>query len=170
MDITKNELKSFTQAMGEDEFKDMLGDYVDEISDPKHKPEMKQYLKQMEEQGDLPPGTVLIQPTAGFCMKTTCKKMISEKNKTFFDQKCFINICFHDSVDKPSKDKCANPDGSVGYNWRLPYRVSKLRHEQDHNKELVSAYDVVFHDEVKSYLVYPEFQKFVADTALDGIS
>jgi len=35
--------------MNEDKFKDMLGDYVDEISDPKHKPELKQYLKQMEE-------------------------------------------------------------------------------------------------------------------------
>jgi dynein assembly factor 2, axonemal len=35
--------------------------------------------------------------------------------------------------------------------------VSKLRHEQDHNRELVSAYDVVFHDEVKQYLAYPEF-------------
>ena len=35
---------------------------------------------------------------------------------------------------------------------------------------MVSAYDVVFHDEVKSYLQYEEFQKFVADTALDGVS
>ena len=41
MDISANELKTFTKAMGEDKFKDMLGDYVDEISDPKHKPEMK---------------------------------------------------------------------------------------------------------------------------------
>jgi len=39
----------------------------------------------MEEQGDLPPGTELIQPKAGFCMKTSCKKMVSERNKTFFD-------------------------------------------------------------------------------------
>ena len=30
------------------EFKGMMNDYVDEISDPKHKPEMKVYLKQME--------------------------------------------------------------------------------------------------------------------------
>ena len=55
----------------------MLNDYVDEISDPKHKPEMQQYLRQMEEQGDLPPGTELIQPTAGFCIKTTVKKLTS---------------------------------------------------------------------------------------------
>ena len=57
----------------------MLNDYVDEISDPKHKPELNAYLRQMEEQGDLPPGTILIEPKAGFCLKTQCKKMVSEK-------------------------------------------------------------------------------------------
>jgi hypothetical protein len=55
----------------------------------------------MEEQGDLPPGTKLIQPTAGFCIKTTVKKLMSEVSKTFFDQKCFINVCFHEEVEKP---------------------------------------------------------------------
>jgi hypothetical protein len=105
MDMSANELKTFTKAMDEDKFKEMLGDYVDEISDPKHKPELKQYLRQMEEQGDLPPGTALIQPEAGFCMKTTCKKMVSEKTKSFFDQKCFINVCFHEAVQKPEKER-----------------------------------------------------------------
>lgn len=33
----------------------------------------------------------------------------------------------------------------------------------------MSTYDVVFHDDIKSYMVYPDFQKFVADTALDGV-
>lgn len=28
----------------------------------------------------------------------------------------------------------------------------------------------MFHDDIKSYMVYPDFQKFVADTALDGVS
>ena len=85
MDATMGEVKAFSKAMEKDEFRGMLNDYVDEISDPKHKPEMKQYLKQMEEQGDLPPGTALIQPKAGFCAKTTVKKMVSERNKTYFD-------------------------------------------------------------------------------------
>jgi hypothetical protein len=60
LDMSANELKTFTKAMERTEFRDMLTDYVDEISDPKHKPEMKQYLRQLEEQGDLPPGTKLI--------------------------------------------------------------------------------------------------------------
>lgn len=49
-----------TKAMGKEEFRKGLDDYIDEISDPKHKPEMQQYLRQLEEQGDLPPGTIMI--------------------------------------------------------------------------------------------------------------
>ena len=41
--------------------------------------------------------------------------------------------------------------------------------DQDNNKEVCSKFDVVFHDEVQSYLMHPEFKKFVADTALDGV-
>ena len=96
--MSAGELKTFTKAMGESQFRDMLTDYVDEISDPKHKPEMKAYLRQLEEQGDLPPGTKLIQPIAGFCIKTTVKKLQSEVTKSYFDHKCFINVGFHDEV------------------------------------------------------------------------
>lgn len=170
MDMSEQELKNFTKAMDKTDFRDMLGDYVDEISDPKHKPEMQEYLRQMESQGDLPPGTKLIQPKAGYCIKTVVKKLASQRSKSYFDQKCFINVCFHEDVEKAAKEPCIRPDGTRGFNWRLPYRVSKLRHDQDASKNMVSTYDVVFHDEVQSYIVYPEFQKFVSDTALDGIN
>tara|TARA_B110000285_G_C15120381_1_gene616755 strand:+ start:348 stop:791 length:444 start_codon:yes stop_codon:yes gene_type:complete len=147
----------------------MLGDYVNEISDPKHKPEMAEYLRQMERQGDLPAGTKLIRPRAGYCIKTTIKKMVSEKSKTFFDQKLFINVCFHESIEKPTQEHHKRPDGSSGVNWSLPYRVSKLRHDQDNKKDLVSTYDIVFHEEVTKFLIHDEFKKFVSDTAIDGV-
>jgi len=83
----------------------------------------------MEEQGDLPPGTKLIQPTAGFCIKTTVKKLMSEVSKTFFDQKCFINVCFHEEVEKPEQTQTTDAQGKRGTNWKLPYRVSKLRYD-----------------------------------------
>ena len=49
LDMSMNELKTFTKAMKEKEFQKGLNDYVDEISNPKHKPEMQQYLRQLEE-------------------------------------------------------------------------------------------------------------------------
>ena len=80
-----------------------MGDYVNEISDPKHRPEQDQYLKELESRGELPPGTELIQPEAGFCIKTSSKKMVSDFKKTFFDQKTFINVCWHDTLEKPNQ-------------------------------------------------------------------
>ena len=35
---------------------------------------------------------------------------------------------------------------------------------------MVSQYDVVFNEDITQYLVHPEFQKFVADTAIDGVN
>lgn len=67
------------------EFQSILGEYVDEISDPKYRGEQDQYLHELKERGELPPGTELIQPTAGFCIKTIAKKLTNEKKKTFFD-------------------------------------------------------------------------------------
>ena len=85
MDISKNELKAFTKAMEHDEFKNIMNDYVKEISDPKNQSEYETYLRQLEEAGDLPKGTKLIKPVAAFCIKTTSKKLVSDINKTFFD-------------------------------------------------------------------------------------
>ena len=47
--------------------------------------------------------------------------------------------------------------------------MSKLRHDQDNKKALVSTYDIVFHTDTTKYLIYPEFKKFVSDTAIDGV-
>ena len=79
----------------------MMADYVDEISDPKHRPELDQYLHELKERGELPPGTELIEPMAGFCLKSSARKMVSDIQKKFFDQKTFINICWHETIDKP---------------------------------------------------------------------
>ena len=168
LEMAPDEMKAFTKAMEQKGFRHMLNDYVDEISDPSYWPEQKKYMRQLEEQGDLPPGTELIQPEAGFCLKTTGKKLINEKKKSYFDQKTFINICFHEKVPKAER-KLISQGGQEGYSWSLPYRVSKLRMDQDAKKDVCSTYDVVFHDAIKGHLVHNEFQKFVADTALDGI-
>lgn len=85
MDMSKQELKNFTRAMEKEEFKDILNDYVKEISDPKNQAEYEQYLRQLEDAGDLPVGTKLIKPLACFCIKTTAKKLVSDINKQFFD-------------------------------------------------------------------------------------
>ena len=131
MDISRKELNEFTKAMEHTEFHDLMGDYVDEISDPKHRPEHDQYLREMMERSELPVGTELIQPDSGFCIKSFAKKMISDHKKTFFDQKTFVNVCWHELIEKPQRQEVTQPDGKKGTTWSLPYRVSKGKHDRD---------------------------------------
>ena len=101
MDMSRQEMGTFTKAMKDPEFQNIMSEYVDEISDPKHREEQDKYLKEMQEKGEMPPGSELIQPHAGFCLKTTAKRMVSDRKKTFFDQKAFVNVCWHDNVERP---------------------------------------------------------------------
>ena len=147
-----------------------MGEYVNEISDPKHRPEHDQYLREMEERGEMPIGTKLIQPIGGFCIKTAAKKMISDQKKQFFDQKTFVNVCWHEALEKPERKEVVGADGKRGTSWGLPYRVSKGKHDQDNNGAVCMTYDVVFNSDVANFIVMEDFKKFVADTAIDGVN
>ena len=83
--MSHQELKTFTKAMEMPEFRSILNDYVKEISNPDNLKETEQYLRQLEEQGELPPNTKLVKPRGLFCIKTMSKKLISDLNKKYFD-------------------------------------------------------------------------------------
>ena len=126
-----------------------MAEYMDDISDPKKKGELEEYLKQCEENGELPPNTKLIRPDAGFCLKTSCSKLINRKERKFFEQKTFINITSHDFMEKPRRVE-RKRNGKTGYSFDLPYRVSRGRLDQDTQGVVCTTYDVVFHPEVLS--------------------
>lgn len=169
--VTRNEMKGLSKAMESQEFRDIMSEYMNDISDPKHKDELEKYLTQCEENGELPPNTKLIRPTAGFCLKTTSTKLLNRKEKKFFEQKTFINVTSHEFIEAPRKVERMN-NGKRGYTFELPYRVSKGRPDQDVKGDICTTYDVVFNPEViKMTFAYSgEFLKFVCDTAIDGVN
>ena len=83
--MSKAEMKGLTKAMESQEFSKIMNEYIDDISDPKHKVELEQYLKECEERNELPPNTKLIRPIEGFCIKTSSKRMMSDKDKKYFE-------------------------------------------------------------------------------------
>ena len=58
--MSKVEMKGLTKAMESQEFSKIMNEYIEDISDPKHKSELEQYLKECEERNELPPNTKLI--------------------------------------------------------------------------------------------------------------
>jgi len=159
--ITKKELKSIFGAMDREGFDGILDDYMKEISNPDNVKEQNQYLSQMKDTKDLPPNVNIVQPKAGFCIKTEKFQL----KRPSVRQKIFINICCYDRIGIPAQDP--NHPGM----WSLPYLVNKARNDQDSKKRFCLTYDVVFHpvaiDHAKASLA---FKKFVCDSAINGLN
>ena len=51
LDLTEEEQNKFTKAFQDKEFRKMMAEYVDEISDPKHRAEQDAYIREMEAKG-----------------------------------------------------------------------------------------------------------------------
>jgi hypothetical protein len=54
LDLSEEEQKNFKKAFQDKEFRKMMAEYVDEISDPKHRAEQDAYIREMEAKGETP--------------------------------------------------------------------------------------------------------------------
>jgi dynein assembly factor 2 len=156
IELTQSEIEGLSKAMKKPEFISLLNEYVDEISDPKNKAEQEAYLKQLEQQGELPPGRKLLRPFAHSCLKT----FTTSKRKL----KIFINLCISEDIKAPNLERIKE-----GGNWQLPYAMGHPRHDQDNKKKNCFTFDIAFHP---SAFVIAEssskFMKLLCDTAISG--
>jgi len=155
--FTEGELTALNKAMKKTEFRSLLNEYVDEISDPKNKDEYEAYIKQLEQGGELP-GKVVIRPEAQFCIKSQAK---SETNRPY---KVFINLCSSDKIKPPKKEQQER-----GASWDIPYAMNIGRHDQDSAGATCYTYDCAFHpDAFQIAHMLPKFQQIMCDIAVEG--
>ncbi len=80
LNMTRDELDRFTEAMKKEEFRKLLVEYAEELSDPKNREQYEKEIAQLEEERGM--NVTFIHPEKGFCLKTTQNGAL----------KCFINI------------------------------------------------------------------------------
>lgn len=102
----------------------MFQEYVDEISDPKHREEYEQYLAQLEKEEKVPEDMELIRPKPGFCIKTLSNEAEEKDAK-----KVFINICHSEKVEKATMES-----SKEGQNWSVPNTMGPPRMEKDNSE------------------------------------
>ncbi|KAH7491782.1 Protein kintoun [Phytophthora ramorum] len=68
--VTQEEQHKFLSAMKDAEFRSLLNEYMQEISDPRNRAETEQYLAQLENEQKVPTDKQLVKPTPGFVIKT----------------------------------------------------------------------------------------------------
>ena len=154
--LTSEEEDRLTKAFKEPEFKKLMSDYMQEISDPKNKAEYDAYIQQLEADNKVPKGTKLVRPDAGFCVK--CRKQGT-------GEKVFVNIC-----SAPDAGIATSKSTSKGQNWQIPHMMGPPHMEQDKSKTPCMTFDICFHpDTLKRASKNVRFQQLIVQTALETI-
>lgn len=146
--VTKEEAINIERAFQEEDFRNLLSDYLKEISDPKYRAEQNEYIRYLEEQNAVPQGKKLIRPIPSFVLKlryaeTSNKSSIATVKPTF-EQKLFVNVVTSTDIGLPTMVP-KNDDSSTSC-WSIPYTLGPMRNEYDKSKQnLIPTCDCCFH-------------------------
>ncbi|XP_066586259.1 protein kintoun [Prorops nasuta] len=157
LDITKEELKSLTECLKKEEFRKLLSEYADEVTDPENRKLYEKEITQLEKARGV--DVTFINPEAGYVIKTSVND----------EQKCFINISKSDIVARPTSQPTYE-GGHRGLQWSIPYTLIPPRDDLDKKNVRCTVFDVVFHPDT-IYLASKNirFKEIVNNTAMDGV-
>ncbi|CAF3406980.1 unnamed protein product [Rotaria sp. Silwood1] len=158
LNLSNDELKRFSDAFKNEEFRKLFMEYAEELNDPTNRELYEKEIRAVEEQRGS--DVTFIHPKPGHVLKTT----INSKNK------CFINIATNEHVDKPSYNKSTETNGKQGVQWSLPHCLAGPHEDIDHESKPCTVYDVIFSpDTYRMAETNVKFMKMVEDSALDSV-
>jgi HSP20 family molecular chaperone IbpA len=170
------EEQKFKKAFKDPKFRDLMNDYMEEISDPKHRKvsrvhatiacpgpcltialqEQEAYIRQLEGDNKVPEDKEFMKPKPGFVVKT---QKVSDKSKMF------VNIVHSEKVEKATMERC-----DKGVNWQLPYTLGPLRQEKDKKGNLIPAIDCCYNPQtIARAQKDSRFKGLIVNTALDAV-
>ncbi|CAH1100707.1 unnamed protein product [Psylliodes chrysocephalus] len=157
LDLSRDEVNRFGEALKKPEFRKLLSDYVEEISDPENKKLYEQEITELEkERGN---DITFIHPKPNYVIKTSVNG----------NKKAFINICVNDLVKKPTSSPTVK-DGEKGLTWQLPHSLSPPREDLDNKGVRCQVFDVIFHSDTMHLASKNEaFRDMVNRTALEAV-
>ncbi|XP_076834273.1 protein kintoun [Brachyhypopomus gauderio] len=158
LQLSTDEINRFSKALKDEKFRELLHEYAEEISNPENRKRYEEEITQLElERGN---NVQFIHPKPHHVLKT----VIGGK------EKCFINVCSNELINKPMCEVGRSEDDRVGQQWSLPYSLSPGRPDRDVKGNKCMIYDVVFHPDTLYIAVKnPRFMKLVNSTATQGI-
>lgn len=158
--MTEEEMERFVKASKDPEWRKMFAEYAEEISDPQYRAEQSEYIRQLEEKGELPPGKKALYPMAGFVVKTRKSMAIASEGS-----KVFVNIVQSEKMGEPVATKTEG-----GQNWTLPHVLSPPRLERDKKGETATTFDCCFHPSAVARAVLQKpFRDMLTQTAFETV-
>lgn len=162
--VSADEAAQLQRAFGDRDFRELLKEYVKELSDPASRREQEAYLSQLESQNETPGGKKLIRPAKGFVLKCLHRKR--RDSPATRPAKLFVNVVHSEEVAAPS---ASERDG--GTSWSLPHALGPLRMEQDNRGRLVPTFDCCFHpNALRLAHGSEEFRSLAVGVAKDAVA
>ncbi|XP_071867910.1 PIH1 domain-containing protein Nop17-like isoform X1 [Bombus fervidus] len=157
LDVTKEELKNLTECLKKEEFRKMLIEYVEEVTDPKNMEVYQKEITLLEKKRGV--DVTFVAPQPSYVIKTSVNG----------DKKCFLNICTSELTDPPSSQPSFE-QGHHGQQWSIPYLLTPPRDDLDKKNVRCKVFDVIFHpDTIFLSTKHAELRKIVNSTAIDGV-
>ncbi len=97
-----------------------------------------------------------IQPKAGFVIKTTSLNP-AVKPPTQCAQKVFVNVCYHDAIEKMSTKKKLDGNGKEVEGLNLPLAMGPLRNCKDKNGNICQVVDTIIHPSVENDMLDEDY-------------
>ncbi|CAF0932987.1 unnamed protein product [Adineta steineri] len=158
LNLTGDELKRFSDAFQNEEFRKLFAQYAEELNDPKNRELYEQEIRTAEEQRGS--DVTFVHPNPGHVLKTT----INGKTK------CFINIATNEHVEKPSFSKSNESNGKTGAHWSLPHCLAGPHEDIDHESKSCTVYDVIFSpDTYRMAETNEKFLNMLEESAIDSV-
>lgn len=157
LDLSRDEVHRLGEALRNEEFRKLLGDYVEEIQDPKNRQIYEEEVTKLEkERGQ---EVTFLHPTPGYVIKTSVNG----------SGKGFINICSNDNIGKPSSSPTVK-DGTKGLQWSLPHSLSPPHEDVDNRGSRCQVFDVLFHPNTLHLASKNgDFRSMVNNVALEAV-
>lgn len=158
LNLSNDELKRFSDAFQNEEFRKLFIQYAEELNDPTNRQLYEDEIRAAEEQRGS--DVTFVHPKPGHVLKTT----INGKTK------CFINIATNEHVDKPSYMKSNASNGKQGVDWSLPHCLAGPHEDVDHDSKVCTVYDVIYSpDTYRMAETNAKFMQMIEDSALESV-
>ncbi|XP_076285629.1 PIH1 domain-containing protein Nop17-like [Lasioglossum baleicum] len=157
LEVTKEELKTLSECLKKEEFRKLLIEYAEEVTDPENRKLYEKEITQLEKERGV--DVTFVNPEPGYVIKTSVNG----------NRKCFLNIGKSDIVARPSSQP-SYEQGHRGLQWSIPYTLIPPRDDLDKKNVRCMVFDVVFHPDT-IYLASKNgrFREIVNNTAMDGV-
>ncbi len=157
LNLTRDEMSRLGDALKDQQFRELLREYTEEISSPENRRIYEEEIARLEEQRGV--SARFLHPEPHHVLKTRGAR-----------GKLFINICSDPLIDKPSSEAARDRDGTPGHRWRIPYSLTPARPDRDAAGNSCVTHDVIFHpDALRLAGSSRRFMKLLHSTAIGGI-